>query len=224
MRTNSAKASFGNAHSPFEACLKTGLALLACVPLICQAGEPCSPGVGDKTIAGEQQMTPPTPPNVAKLAMGAAVADGVSTGFALASGAVEANPLVSPTPLGLLALTGVKVAVVNYANRLPEDQKRTALKTSTAVWGGAAVNNLLVLAAVSPPFPIIAGLVMGYLGWRQMSQRYEEYDRVVALQAKQHSVNTLTACNSEPAPAPAQVPAPEVAQAQAPAQQVAAVE
>jgi hypothetical protein len=215
MRTNSAEADFGITNSPCKAWLKTSLALLTCVPLMCQAGENCSPGLAgaeEMPFAGQQRVTAPTPPNGASLAMKAAVADGVTTGFALASGAVEANPLVSPTPLGLLALTGVKVAVVKYANRLPEDQKRTAMKTSTAVWGGAAVNNLLVLAAAPPPFPIIAGLAMAYIGWRHMSRSYEEYDRVVALQAKQAPVNTLTACNADPKPA------------QAPAQEVAAVE
>jgi hypothetical protein len=212
MRTYSAETNFGIVHSSYEAWLKTSLALLTCVPLICQAAGDCSPGLSgadDKTIAGEQHMAPPKAPNGVSLAMKAAVADGVTTGFALASGAVEMNPLVSATPIGLLALTGVKVAVVKYANRFPEDQKRTVMKTSTAVWGGAAANNLLVLAAAPPPFPIIAGLAMAYIGWRHMSRSYEEYDRVVALQAKQVPVNTLTACNTDPKQAPA--PAQEVA-------------
>lgn len=215
MRTNSAESNFGIVHSSFEAWKKTSFALLACVPLICQAAGDCSPGLSgadDKAIAGEQHMTPPQAPNGASIAMTAAVADGVSTGFALASGAVEANPLVSPTPLGLLALTGVKVALVKYANHFPEDQKRTVMKTSSAVWGGAAVNNLLVLAAAPPPLPIVAGLAMAYIGWRHMSRNYEEYDRQVALQAKQVPVNTLTACNEDPKPV------------QAPPQEVAAID
>jgi hypothetical protein len=214
MRTNSTKADAGIAHSSFDAWLKMGLALMTSFPLMCYAAEGCNPGVvvaGEKPPAAEQKVTPPTPPNGASIAMKAAVADGVTTGFALASGAVEMNPLVSPTPLGLVALTGVKIAVVKYADHMPEDQKRTVMKTSSAVWGGAAVNNLMVLVAAPPPFPIIAGLAMAYIGWRHMTRGYEEYDRLVAAQAKPAPA-ALTACNAEPEPAPGQTVAAAVAE------------
>jgi hypothetical protein len=202
MRTDTSKADAGIAHSSYDAWLKMSLALMTSFPLMCHAAEVCDSAVvvvaGDKPPAVEQQVTPPTPPNGASIAMKAAVADGVTTGFAIASGAVEMNPLVSPTPLGLVALTGVKIAVVKYADRMPEDQKRTVMKTSSAVWGGAAVNNLMVLVAAPPPFPIIAGLAIAYIGWRHMTRGYEEYDRAVAAQAKPAPAAPVVACNVEP--------------------------
>jgi hypothetical protein len=204
MRTETTKADAGIAHSSYDAWLKMSLALVTSFPLMCYAAEVCDPAVvvveGEKPPAVEQQSTPPRPPNGASIAMKAAVADGVTTGFAIASGAVEMNPLVSPTPLGLVALTGVKIAVVKYADRMPEDQKRTVMKTSSAVWGGAAVNNLMVLVAAPPPLPIIAGLAMAYLGWRHMTRGYEEYDRIVAAQAKPAPAAARVACNAEPVP------------------------
>lgn len=36
-------------------------------------------------------------------------------------------------------------------NKLPEHEKRIIIETKSATWGGAAVNNLLVLMA-APPF------------------------------------------------------------------------
>lgn len=113
-------------------------------------------------------------------AITAAVADGVTTGLALSAGAVELNPLVSPSPLGLLAMTGLKVGMVKYAETLPEPQRRTAMKTASAVWGGAAMNNLLVLFAAPTPLSVIAGIVTGVIAWHHLEARYEEQDRVLA--------------------------------------------
>lgn len=111
-------------------------------------------------------------------AIAAAVADGVTTTLALSAGAIEMNPLVTPTPMGLLALTGGKILLVKYAERLPEQEKRLVLKSSSALWGGAAVNNLMVLVAAPPPFPVIAGIIMGFITWSRMQGDYETQDRL----------------------------------------------
>lgn len=117
-------------------------------------------------------------------AITAAVADGVTTGVALSLGAgVEMNPLIMTSPLGLVAMTGLKIGLVKYADTLPEEDKRTAMKTSSAVWGGAAMNNLLVLLAAPGPLSVIVGLITGIATWMHMENQYQEQDRVAALRA-----------------------------------------
>lgn len=113
----------------------------------------------------------------------AAVADGVTTAMALSAGAVEMNPLVATSPVGLLALTGLKIGLVQFSETLPEEEKRTVMKTTSALWGGAAVNNLLVLLAAPPPISIVAGLVTGFALWNQMEEKYEKADQAIALQS-----------------------------------------
>jgi hypothetical protein len=115
-----------------------------------------------------------------KNAMHAAAADGVSTGLALSAGAVETNSLISTSPVGLIALTGAKIGLVKFADRLPENDKRLVIKTSSSVWGGAAVNNLLVLMAAPTPLAIAAGVVAGVLWWRHSTMVYERADREIA--------------------------------------------
>lgn len=117
-------------------------------------------------------------------AITAAIADGVTTNLALSAGAVEANPLIFTSPLGLVALTGMKIGLVKYAATLPEPEKRLTLKSTSALWGGAAANNLMVLFAAPPPFPIIAGLVMGIATWMNMGRRYEKEDQLLAARNK----------------------------------------
>jgi hypothetical protein len=70
------------------------------------------------------------------IAMAAAAADVMSTSLALASGGVEMNPLVSTTPLGLVALAATKIGLIKYAGTLPEPEKRIALKSTSSLWGG----------------------------------------------------------------------------------------
>lgn len=114
------------------------------------------------------------------IAMAAAAADIVTTSFAIASGGVEMNPLISTTPLGLAALAATKIGLIKYAGTLPEPEKRVALKSTSSVWGGAAVNNIAVYLAAPPPFPIIAGLIMGFATWNIMSNNYETTDKLRA--------------------------------------------
>jgi hypothetical protein len=117
-----------------------------------------------------------------KQAMTAALADGVTTGLALSMGAVETNPVLGSAPISMIAATGVKFAILKYADSMPLEQKRFTLKASSSVWGGAAINNILVLLAAPPPTALIAGLVMGFLTWKQMDNHFEEEDKIVALQ------------------------------------------
>jgi hypothetical protein len=180
---------------------KVGIVLITCFPLLCSASGPCVEGLPSADApapASSQVVIRAERPWQAEPAVKAAIADGVTTGVALAAGAVEMNPLVSPSPLGLVALTAAKIGLVRYAADLPEGEKRMVMKTTTAAWGGAAMNNLLVLVAAPPPFPLLAGLAMAVIGWRQMARDYDEQDRIAAVQAREAAATTLVACVAAP--------------------------
>lgn len=132
-----------------------------------------------------------------------ALADGVTTGLALSAGAVEMNPLIVTSPMGLLAVTGIKIGLVKYANTLPQQDKRAVLKTSSALWGGAAANNLMVLMAVPSPAAVVAGVVVGMLIWNHMEGQYQEQDRLMAargVKPPEVTSSIETASNAAPLP------------------------
>ena len=180
---------------------KVGIALVTCFPLLCSASGECTEGLPrfDAAVpASSRVVIHAERPWQDEPAVKAAIADGVTTGVALAAGAVEMNPLVNPSPLGLVALTAAKVGLVRYAADLPEGEKRLVMKTTTAAWGGAAVNNLLVLVAAPPPFPLLAGLAMAVISWRRMAHDYDAQDRVAAAQARELAAAALVACVAPP--------------------------
>lgn len=156
------------------ACLLVAPALVACATGSLQARAPQEPANVSAPSAEERIE------RLDRNAVQAAVADGVTTGLAISAGALEMNPLVSTSPAGLLALTGAKIALVNYADRLPEDEKRMVIKTSSSLWTGAAVNNLMVLLSVPSPAAIAVGMVAGVLWWQHSSRVYERADREIA--------------------------------------------
>ena len=156
------------------ACLFVAPALVACA-----TGSP--PTRAPQEIAGAD--LPSAEERIERLdknAMQAAVADGLSTGLALSSGALELNPLVPTSPVGIIVLTGAKIGLVKYADRLPEDEKRMLIKSSSSLWTGAAVNNLMVLLSAPSPVAIAAGLVAGVLWWQHSARVYERADREIA--------------------------------------------
>lgn len=113
-------------------------------------------------------------------AIAAAVADGLTTNLALSTGAIETNSLISSSPIGLVMLTGMKIGWVKFSGTLSEPEKRTALKSSSALWGGAAINNMAVYLAAPPPVPIIAGILMGIVTWLNIGNKYAEEDAWLA--------------------------------------------
>lgn len=155
------------------ACLFVAPALVACT-----TGSP--PGRAPDEMAKPAPSAEDRIERLDKNAVHAAVADGVTTGLALSAGALEMNPLVSTSPAGLVMLTGAKIGLVKLADRLPEDEKRLVIKTSSSLWTGAAVNNLMVLLSAPSPAAIAAGVVAGVLWWRHSTRVYALADREIA--------------------------------------------
>jgi hypothetical protein len=100
-------------------------------------------------------------------AQAAAVADSVSTLVGIANGARELNPLVSTSPVGLIALAGVKFYLVHQADSMPKEKRERVLRTYSSFWGGASASNLLIAASVAPPVALAAGLATAYVMWQR---------------------------------------------------------
>lgn len=102
-------------------------------------------------------------------AVTAAVADSLTTHLALQAGAIETNPLINTSAGGLVVLAGLKWALVEYVDSSDflDSQKSNFKRATTAVWGGAAINNLLLALSASNPVSLLAGVVGGIWLWNQ---------------------------------------------------------
>lgn len=106
-------------------------------------------------------------------ANGAAVADTVTTAGALALGATELNPVNWAT-------IPIKLATLLYCKTLPEDEKAQCHATVGPIWGGAAVNNLCVVAMILTggafmPVCIAGGIGYGVYAWNESAPEREFY-------------------------------------------------
>jgi hypothetical protein len=83
----------------------------------------------------------------------AAVFDTASTAVGLAAGGTELNPF------GPIGATLFKVVYISgIFGRTPENDLR-----ASALWAGAAANNIVGVVTVSPLLSLIAGVTVGYL-------------------------------------------------------------
>lgn len=107
-------------------------------------------------------------------AQAAAAADGASTAIALSTGAVEANGLMPSSPVGILAVTAVKMALPRLARDMEPETRHTVLVATTGLYGGAAVSNLLIAAGAATPVGLVAGVLSGWF------LAHREHDKLVA--------------------------------------------
>ena len=95
------------------------------------------------------------------------ITDAATTIVALNGGAVELNPIITPTPTGIVAISLVKWALVEHVAQSDLEDRDDYLRIMTGVWGGASINNLLVILGASNPISILAGIIGGYLLFKQ---------------------------------------------------------
>jgi hypothetical protein len=88
----------------------------------------------------------------------AAVADTVTTAVALSRGAVETNPM------GFAGATALKVAILANRDKMEPETREAVEHAGTAIWGGAAVNNLAVIlgSAAAAPLGVLAGIILWF--------------------------------------------------------------
>lgn len=90
-----------------------------------------------------------------------ALGDSLTTYIGLSGGAIEVNPLINTSPIGLITLFAVKLGITSYINQQPEPQRSSGLKKLAGAWGGVSINNLLVIAGASTPVSLIGGVIAG---------------------------------------------------------------
>jgi hypothetical protein len=101
----------------------------------------------------------------------AAIADGLTTLGGLALGAAEANPL------GLVTLLA-KAPMLARVKKLPQDEQAEWHATYSAMWGGAAANNLCIVGAIltggalAPVCPVV-GIAWGMKKWNASAMERE---------------------------------------------------
>ena len=101
-----------------------------------------------------------------------ALADGVTTAVGLAAGAAELNPL------GPVLAIGMKLAVWQYAKRLPDTEQPGAYAAAAAWWQGAAANNLCLVASIASggsfaPACVVIGVAWGMKTWQDSEPERE---------------------------------------------------
>jgi hypothetical protein len=97
-------------------------------------------------------------------AIEAAVADGVSSAAVLMTGAIPVSPLLPLMAVGMKAMT------FQYTRGLPEHEKPAAYAAATAMWSGAAVNNVCMTASFLTgggflPACVAIGFAWGMKSW-----------------------------------------------------------
>lgn len=142
-----------------------GVRLMACLALSAAAVAAAEPADSEEQPASAQTTALAPAWNARQ----AAWADGLSTVLALSQGAVERNPLIGSSPAGLLAVTGVKLGLVEWVDRsgMTAEQRHSMLSALAALWGGASINNLLVLLSAQPAVAVLAGVAGGLWMWRK---------------------------------------------------------
>lgn len=113
--------------------------------------------------------------SIKKSAQIAAVGDSVSTYLALSAGGVELNPIVNTSPIGLVALAGAKLLVLDYVDKNYVDDERVQIHNSlSSVFTFASVNNLLIALSATGPVAIVGGVIAGVISYNYYDNKYKE--------------------------------------------------
>jgi hypothetical protein len=104
-------------------------------------------------------------------AQAAAVADGATTAAALSMGAVETNPVVLGA--GVLPITALKVAMPRLVRDASPETRRAVLTTSTGVWGGLAVHNIVAVLLQSTPIGLACGIAAGVYAYQHEAAKFD---------------------------------------------------
>ena len=95
----------------------------------------------------------------------AAIADNVSTAIALEQGLPELNPLGFPTTVV------IKILVIEWAKTQPETDRRFVETSATALWTGAAVNNVVAVIGGGSLLSPVVGVVTAIQLWQRSADK-----------------------------------------------------
>jgi hypothetical protein len=102
--------------------------------------------------------------------------DAITTAIALSKGGVDLNPLIGSNQIMIVPITLLKVGIINHiaSEDIPDKDKKNKLDFVTSVWGGASINNFLILLGVSGPAPLLIGAMSGYMMYGNFSETTNE--------------------------------------------------
>lgn len=134
-------------------------------------------------------------------AASAAFADGISTMGVLSAGGIETNPIMPVSPVGILMVTAAKMGLAKWADTLPDEDRKSTLSTMSGAFGGAAVNNLLVLATAANPVALVGGLIAGVFFYNDTNDKLAAESEAKAAKyramAAEHHRVTMLAYNAQ---------------------------
>lgn len=161
--------SAASSHTPHGLSAVARPCRIALAALVVGAATPGAWAAEEAALLEATTQAGPTPKAIAQTM---AIGDSLSTGLGLAAGAVEANPLVSTTPLGLVALAGMKLLMLDAIDQYPEEQRVPLQRKMSSFWGGLTANNLLLAAGATGGLAIPAGMLAGYMIYK--SEKFEQ--------------------------------------------------
>jgi hypothetical protein len=105
-------------------------------------------------------------------ALTSAATDVATTAVALANGARDYNPLIGSNSAALIPITVLKIYLIDSIAKsdIPVQDKKAQLNFITSLWGGASINNFLVLLGATGPVCIMAGIVGGLVIHNTLSE------------------------------------------------------
>jgi hypothetical protein len=104
------------------------------------------------------------------------ITDAVTTLVALSNGAKDLNPIIGSNPSMVIPITAFKFFVIDTVatSNDPDNVKKNKLNFITSVWGGASINNFLVLMGYTNPTCILVGIVGGYMIYNTVSDNVDK--------------------------------------------------
>lgn len=106
----------------------------------------------------------------------AAATDILTTTVALSQGGYDLNPIIGTNQAMLIPMTIFKFYIINRVATSddPDHVKKNNLNFITSLWGGAVINNFLVLVGVTSPASLMIGAVSGYMIYDKLSEKVDK--------------------------------------------------
>jgi len=99
--------------------------------------------------------------------------DILTTAVAFAQGGRDLNPIIGTNSAMLIPVGVFKYYLIDRvaSSNDTDEVKKIKLNFITAIWGGASINNLLVLAGVTGPATLIIGVASGFMIYETVSEK-----------------------------------------------------
>ena len=106
----------------------------------------------------------------------ASATDILTTTVVLSQGGYDLNPIIGTNQAMLIPMTIFKFYIINRVASSGDSDyiKKNNLNLITSLWGGASINNFLVLVGVTSPASLIIGAVSGYMIYDTLSEKVDK--------------------------------------------------